>query len=118
MGAPAFLWQTFFDPTSFSPSHVPLYQGIVAVAALMTLAGFYFRLRPTYLVYATLSMLFYLSWSSLEALPRYMCILLPVHIALALVSMRWKWSYEPLLAFSVVLLALCTVLFANGYQMT
>ena len=84
----------------------------------MTAAGFYFQLRPTYLVYAALSIVFYLSWSSLEALPRYMCILFPVHIALALVSWRWKWTYEPLLVLSAVLLALCTVLFANGYQMT
>ena len=39
-------------------------------------------------------------------------------VVLALLSSRWKWLYEPLLAFSIALLALCTVLFANAYQMT
>ncbi len=51
-------------------------------------------------------------------LPHYVSILFPLQLVLALLSTRWKWSYEPLLAFSIALLALCTVLFANAYQMT
>lgn len=76
------------------------------------------RLRPTYLVYAVVSILLYLAWGSLEGLPHYVSILFPLQLVLALLSTRWKWSYEPLLAFSIALLALCTVLFANAYQMT
>jgi hypothetical protein len=111
-------WQTFLWPRSFPASHIPLYQAIVGSALVLTGAGFFLRLRPTYLVYAVVSILFYLAWGSLEGLPRYVSILFPLHLVLALLSSRWKWLYEPLLAFSIALLALCTVLFANAYQIT
>jgi hypothetical protein len=111
-------WQSFLWPHPFPPSHIPLYQAIVGAAIILTGAGFWLRLRATYLVYAVVSLLFYLAWGSLEALPRYVSIVFPIYIVLALLSSRWKWLYEPLLAFSIALLALCTVLFANAYQMT
>jgi hypothetical protein len=111
-------WQTFLWPRSFPATHIPLYQAIVGGALILAGAGFFLKLRPVYLVYAVVSVLFYLSWGSLEALPRYLSIIFPLHIALALLSFRWTWLYEPLLAFSIALLALCTVLFANAYQMT
>jgi hypothetical protein len=76
------------------------------------------RLRTTYLVYAVVSLLFYLAWGSLEGLPRYVSIIFPLYLVLALLSSRWKWLYEPLLAFAVAILALCAVLFANAYQIT
>jgi hypothetical protein len=114
----AWPWQSFLWPNPFPVTHIPLYRTIVAGAAVLVMAGFYFRLRATYVVYAILSLLFYLSWGTLDALPRFISVIFPVHIALALVSERWKWLYEPLLAFSVALLVLCTVLFANAYHMT
>lgn len=114
----AFPWQTFLWPTSFPASLVPLYQTIVGAAIILTAAGFFLKMRATYLVYAVAALLFYLMWGSLEGLPRYLSILFPIHITLALLSSRWQWMYEPLLAFSIALLALCTVLFANAYHMT
>lgn len=114
----AFPWQTFLWPTSFPASLVPLYQTIVGAAIILTAAGFFLKMRATYLVYAVAALLFYLMWGSLEGLPRYLSILFPIHITLALLSSRWPWMYEPLLAFSIALLALCTVLFANAYHMT
>jgi hypothetical protein len=111
-------WQTFLYPENFSPSHIPLYQAIVGFAVVLVIVGFFLKLRPTYLVYIVVALLFYLIWGSLEGLPRYVSILFPVHLVLALSSIRWTWLYEPLLGFSVGLLALCTVLFANAYQMT
>jgi hypothetical protein len=111
-------WTTFLWPRNFAPSHILLYQTMTGSAAILIAAGFFLRLRATYLVYAVLSLIFYLSWGSLDGLPRYLSILFPIHIVLALLSCRWKWLYEPLLAFSIGLLALCTVLFANAYQMT
>jgi hypothetical protein len=114
----AFPWQTFLWPNSFPASHVPLYQAIVGGAIILTAAGFFLKIRATYLVYAVVALLFYLAWGSLEGLPRYVSILFPIHIILAMLSFRWPWMYEPLLAFSIALLGLCTVLFANAYQMT
>lgn len=113
-----FPWQSFLWPSSFPASHVPLYQAIVGAAIILTAAGFFLKLRVTYLVYAVVALFFYLAWGSLEGLPRYVSILFPIHIILAVLSSRWQWMYEPLLAFSIALLGLCTVLFANAYQMT
>jgi hypothetical protein len=111
-------WQTFFNPENFSPSHIPLYQAIVAAALVLTVLGFFVKLRPTYLVYAAAAMLFYLVWGSLEGLPRYVSVVFPLYLVLSLSSLRWPWLYVPLLAFSIGFLALCTILFANAYQMT
>jgi Mannosyltransferase (PIG-V) len=111
-------WQTFLHPDNFSPSHIPLYQAIVGFSVVVAVAGFFLKLRPTYLVYVVAAILFYLAWGSLEGLPRYVSVLFPLHLVLALSSLRWAWLYEPLLAFSIGLLALCTILFANAYQMT
>jgi hypothetical protein len=111
-------WDSFLWPRSFPPSHIPLYRTIVGAAIILIGAGFFLRLRATYSVYAVASILFCLAWGTLEALPRYISIIFPIYIVLALLSSRWKWMYEPLLAFSIALLALCTVLFANAYQMT
>jgi Gpi18-like mannosyltransferase len=111
-------WQTFIQPDNFPPSYIPLYQAIVGVAVIVAIVGFFLKLRPTYLVYMAVALLFYLIWGSLEGLPRYLSILFPLHLVLALTSIRWPWLYEPLLGFSIGLLALCTILFANAYQMT
>ena len=111
-------WESFLWPRSFPTSHIPLYQAIVGSAVVLTGFAFFLRLRATYLVYLVLSILFYLAWGSLEGLPRYLSIIFPLHLVLALLSSRWKWLYEPLLAFSIALLTLCTVLFANAYQIT
>lgn len=111
-------WQSFLWSRNFSPAHVPLYQAIVAAAIAFIGAGFFLRIRASYLVYAVVAVLFYLAWGTLESLPRFLSVLFPIHLSLALVSTRWRWLYEPLLAFSVALLAYCTILFANAYQMT
>jgi mannosyltransferase PIG-V len=111
-------WQTFFSPIRFPTSHIPLYQAIVGGAIILAGAGFFLRIRATYLVYMAAAIPFYLMWGSLDGLPRYLAILFPLHIVLALLSVRWKWLYEPMLAFSIAFLALCTILFANAYAMT
>ena len=111
-------WQTFIWPANLTPTHIPLYQVMVGTAIILTVVGFFLKLRATYLVYAVVAILFYLAWGTLDGLPRYLSIIFPIHLVLALVSSRWKWLYEPLLAFSIALLALCTVLFANAYHMT
>ena len=114
----AWPWQSFLWPLNFPPSHIPLYQAIVAAAIILIVAGFFLKLRGTYVVYAAVSLLFSLAWGSLEALPRHLSIVFPIYLVMALISVRWRWLYEPLLALSIALLAYCTVLFANAYWMT
>ena len=114
----AWPWQSFLSPLNFQASHIPLYQAIVSAAIILIAAGFFVKLRATYLAYAAASLLFSLAWGTLESLPRHLSMLFPIYLVMALLSVRWPWLYEPLLALSIALLAYCTVLFANAYWMT
>jgi hypothetical protein len=101
-------------------SHVP--QAIansaieVAFTALMVailIAGFW-RLRPSYSVYMALSIVVPMSTSSLMSMPRFALVLFPMFVMLAL------WGARPsvnnaIVAFSLPILGLYTVLFADWY---
>jgi hypothetical protein len=60
----------------------------------------------------------YLCSGTLEAMPRYFSVEFPLFIVIGLIVARFERAYEPLLAASIALLTLCTVLSANGYWMT
>ena len=72
------------------------------------------RLRPSYRVYMTLSILVPMSTSSLMSTPRFALVLFPMFIILALWGAR-SWVNSMIVAFSLPLLGLFTVLFANWY---
>ncbi|MFN2507161.1 MAG: mannosyltransferase family protein [Chthoniobacterales bacterium] len=95
-----------------------LFNGILAVAAILWVAGIFFRVRASYLVWTAMLTLSYLSTNTLEALPRYLSIAFPLFIVLGLISTRLSAAYESLLAGSVALLTMCTILFTMGYWMT
>ena len=111
-------WQTFLHPQNFTPAYVPLYRTLIT-AGLVTLAlGIITGLRPSYWIYVLVSAAFSLSWGNMDGVPRYFSVIFPLYIALGVATERWKWSYEPILALSVALLALCSLLAANAYQMS
>ena len=72
------------------------------------------RLRPSYIAYMALSVLIPMSTSSLMSMPRFALVLFPLFAILA----RWgdrPWVNNLILAFSLPLLGLFTVLFADWY---
>jgi hypothetical protein len=72
------------------------------------------RLRPSYIAYMTLSILIPMSTSSLMSMPRFALVLFPMFAILA----RWgerPWVNNLIVAFSLPLLGLFTVLFADWY---
>jgi hypothetical protein len=111
-------WVTFFQPRVFTANYIALYQTLILIGLAAIVLGGALRVRVSYTVYAVVSALFALSWGTLDGVPRYISAIFPVYGGLALCATRWKWTYEPILALSVALLALCTVLFANAYQIT
>jgi Gpi18-like mannosyltransferase len=71
-------------------------------------------LRPTYIAYMALSVLVPMCTSSLMSMPRFALVLFPMFAILA----RWgerPWVNNVILAFSLPLLGLYTVLFADWY---
>jgi Mannosyltransferase (PIG-V) len=72
------------------------------------------RLRPSYIAYMGLSILVPMSTSSLMSMPRFALVLFPMFAILG----RWgerPWVNNLILAFSLPLLGLFTVLFADWY---
>jgi hypothetical protein len=102
--------------------HAPNGQGVanqsleLAFTFLMiaVLVGGWRSLRPTYIAYMGLSILVPLSTSSLMSMPRFALVLFPMFAILA----RWgerPWVNNVILAFSLPLLGLFTILFTNWY---
>ncbi|MBV8489093.1 MAG: hypothetical protein JO199_01095 [Candidatus Eremiobacteraeota bacterium] len=88
----------------------------IAFTLLMigVLLGGLHRLRPSYIAYMALSILIPMCTSSLMSMPRFALVLFPMFAILA----RWgerPWVNNVILAFSLPLLGLFTVLFADWY---
>ncbi len=88
----------------------------LSFTALMigVLIGGWKRLRPSYIAYMALSILIPMCTSSLMSMPRFALVLFPMFAILA----RWgerPWVNNLILAFSLPLLGLFTVLFADWY---
>lgn len=72
------------------------------------------RLRPSFTAYMALSILVPMSTSSLMSMPRFALVLFPMFAILALWGGR-SWVNNAIVAFSLPLLGLFTVLFADWY---
>ena len=70
--------------------------------------------RFSYVVYCLLFLYLYLSAGILEGIPRYISILFPLYLGIALAS-RKKYLEYIFVLFSMMLLTLFLILFVNGY---
>jgi Gpi18-like mannosyltransferase len=87
--------------------------GFTLLMITVLVAGWH-RLRPSYIAYMGLSILIPMSTSNLMSMPRFALVLFPMFAILA----RWgerPWVNNVILAFSLPLLGLFTVLFADWY---
>jgi hypothetical protein len=84
-----------------------------AMMIAIFLTGFRY-LRPSLWAYMALSILVPMSTSSLMSMPRFALVLFPMFIILALWGKR-PWVNNAIVAFSLPLLGLFTVLFADWY---
>jgi len=87
--------------------------GFTLLMIVVLIAGWR-RLRPSYIAYMGLSILIPMSTSSLMSMPRFALVLFPMFAILA----RWgekPWINNAIVAFSLPLLGLFTVLFADWY---
>ena len=87
--------------------------GFTVLMVAVTIAGA-FRLRVSYTVYSALSILVPMSTASLMSMPRFALVLFPMFLVLAIWGSR-SWVNSAIVAFSLPLLGLFTVLFADWY---
>lgn len=95
-----------------------LFIGVLVTSLVLLVIGVLLRVRASYLTFAAILTATYLCSSSLEALPRYLSAEFVLFVVLAVMSTRFKWTYEPLLVASIGLLTICTALFATGFWIT
>jgi hypothetical protein len=94
-------------------AHESLEVAFTFLMIAVLLAGWH-SLRPSYIAYMALSILVPMSTSNLLSMPRFALVLFPMFAILA----RWgerPWVNNVILAFSLPLLGLFTVLFADWY---
>jgi hypothetical protein len=94
-------------------AHQSLEISFTLLMIAVLLAGWH-ALRPSYIAYMALSILVPMSTSNLMSMPRFALVLFPMFAILA----RWgerPWVNTVIVAFSLPLLGLFTVLFADWY---
>jgi Gpi18-like mannosyltransferase len=114
----AYPWHAITGLDEFAPFYRWLFVGALVVGSSLFAAGFWLRIRLSYLVWIGALIAFSLSWGTMASSPRYLSIIFPLFIVLGLITARFEGAYEWLLAASVAVLTLCTVLITNGYWMT
>ena len=118
--------RTFTTPWRATVNAWVIYSGVYrrlflateAIAIATLVAGFYARIRMSYLLYAAAMLLMLLSNTIFEALPRYVSIVFPLQIALAAATVRSEALYLTALAASAALMTLCLGLYVGGYWFT
>ncbi len=96
------------------PPYRQIYVGFIVFAVVIFFILILKKLRPSYIVYAGLLLLTLLSAGILESVPRQLSVIFPLFIGMALLG-RNKPAHHFFVLASAVLLALFTILSANGY---
>ena len=108
-------WDAISATTLIPPFYRAFTLLMLCSAAALLCAGIFAKVRASYLVYASVLIVLYTCSPALPSLPRWLSIVFPLYIVLAVVTRRIEWLYEPLLACSFTLLAFCTIMAANGH---
>lgn len=91
--------------------------GSAVVGLLLVLLGFLVRLRTSYQLYAAAMFTLFISTSILHSLPRYLSVIFPFYIAVAVASIRSEAVFLFTLVASAGFMAFCIALFVSGYMM-
>ena len=111
-------WHTLLNVTGMPIFYQWFFLSVLTGGVLIWIASFCFKLRASYLVYASLLIAIYFCGASLEAIPRYLTVVFPLFITLGLMATRYPWTHVPILAGFVAILTLCNIMSAVGYWMT
>jgi hypothetical protein len=109
------LWAAY---QGYPKAYAFLFIGATITSLVILILGFRYGVRRSMLIYTILTLLLILSTSLLEGMPRYVSVLFPLYIALALATERSENAFTAVIAFSTALMALTTALFVCGYWMT
>lgn len=115
---PQTLYRYFKILTTVSPSIYEWWVAIIEISALIFASMMLFiawkkRIRLSYIIFSIFALIIPASTGTFTGMPRYVLVLFPIFIALALVKNKWvKILY---LTIGVVLLVILFALFSKGY---
>ncbi|MBP7142227.1 MAG: hypothetical protein KBA71_10000 [Opitutaceae bacterium] len=113
-------WETFAHPNvlSLPPVYLVWFCGALLVALILLGVGFRLKMRPAYLVMCIAYIGLYTSTGLLEAMPRYLSVIVPFYLMLAAWVDRRPSLELPFTILSTAFLAFSTVAFSTGYWFT
>jgi hypothetical protein len=111
-------WMAWNRADEYGPFSAFWLRAGTTIGVYAVVLGVAMRLRASYSLLCLVYLAVYVSAGHLESLPRFLSVLFPFYICLARVAVRWPRLEPFLLAGSVMLLTLSTILFVNGYWFT
>ena len=84
---------------------------------LLFCAGLLLKVRASHMLWAGSLLVAYTCSAGFASIARELNVVFPFFIILAVLSRRFDWLYEPLLACTVTIFAFCTLMAANGHWM-
>lgn len=112
------IFVTLSSAGHYEPFYKLIFIGSLIFALIFIACLIYYKARVSYIVYSSMFLLAYLSVGILEGIPRYISVLFPLYLGMALASGKTKYLDFIFTAFSIALLTLFTILFVNGYWFT
>lgn len=118
---PQTLFRYFKILTTVSPSIYEWWVALLELCSLIFVAIMIYvawkkKIRPSYILFSIVSILIPISTGTLTGFPRYILVLFPIFIALALVKNKWiKITYS---IVGIVLLFILLMLFSKGYYIS
>lgn len=94
-----------------------VFSGTSLVAFILCIAAVRMKLRASNVAFAAVLLVACVMSQDPES-PRTLAVAFPLYAAQGVIARRFEWTYEALLLAAAGLLALFTVLFANGHWMT
>lgn len=92
-----------------------LFLDSVIVSIVLILYLTFQKTRASYITYSILLLFLYLSTRQIYSIHRYVGVIFPLYLGLALLSQKHRFFDYLLTAFSIMLLTILTMLFVNGY---
>jgi hypothetical protein len=113
-------WKMFSQGafTNLLPFYKWWFGATVFVGIGLTIATAALRLPWSHIGFSFALCALYISIESLEGIPRFFSIVVPLYLVMGIVTTRWPAVGKSLLALSALLLALSVTLFTNGYWFT
>jgi len=113
-------WKLYSQPavTTLPTFYFLWFQGALLIGIALTAAGLWIKTRSSYLVMCATYLVLHMSTGSLEAMPRYLSVVVPFYIVLGRCVALKPGLELPLTIATSVLLTFSTVLFSTGYWFT